>query len=180
MVSRKKTVVISNDNMEKWPYLLIDGPHEGLLVVLKAKFLGVMVLASKEMMRMSFMQRLRAICSSYVKTILMYTGTKYSHVQSSLAIWNGVAVPSLLYGSKVLNVVVDTKHYLDLQQRKLGKLLLRVPMSSANECVETELGLRPISEMIEERKLKFASKLQDENVGARITKEVYKYVNDLG
>ena len=175
MVSREKTVLISNDCSDKWPYLLIDGPHEDLLVVSKAKYLGVTVTASHNTLKSSFNDKLRNTCNSYVKTILSYAGSMYSHIQSSLAIWKGVALPSMLYAVEVLDVDQKTLDYLDLQQRKLGKSLLGIPMSSANACVETELGLRPISEIIAERKITFGSKLANAE-GAKLTNDVFTFM----
>ena len=86
----------------------------------------------------------------------------------------------MLYGTEVLHVSVDTMDFLDLQQRKLGKVLLSVPMSSANEGVETELGLRPLSERIAERKLKFVAKLESTDPGSDLTKEVYSEMKNSG
>ena len=120
------------------------------------------------------------MCSSYVKTIMSYSGSKFSFIQSSLALWNGMAIPSMLYGTEVLHVDEATLNFIDLQQRKLGKVLLGVPMSSANEGVETELGLRPISERIAERKLKFVAKLESADPGSKLTREVFSCVKNLG
>ena len=86
----------------------------------------------------------------------------------------------MLYGTEVLHVSVDTMDFLDLQQRKLGKVLLSVPMSSANEGVETELGLRPLSERIAERKLKFVAKLESTDPGSELTKEMYSEMKNSG
>ena len=179
MVSREKTMLIANDGSDKWPYLLIDGPHEDLLVVSKAKYLGVMIAATRNSLTSSFNDRLRIICNSYVKTILSYAGSMYSQIQSSLAIWKGVALPSMLYAVEVLDVDQKTLDYLDLQQRKLGKSLLGIPMSSANVCIETELGLRPISEIIAERKITFGSKLANAE-GAELTNNVFKFMSQTG
>ena len=168
-----------NEDYEKWPYLLIDGPHEDLMVVSKAKYLGVKVSASKTSLKSNFNDRLRTICNSYVKTILTYAGSSYSHIQSSLAIWKGVALPSMLYAVEVLDVDKSTLDYLDLQQRKLGKSLLGIPKSSANVCVETELGLRPISEIIAERKILFGSRLENAEL-SMLTNNVYSFMRQTG
>ena len=81
----------------------------------------------------------------------------------------------MLYAVDVLDIDQNTLDYLDLQQRKLGKSLLGIPMSSANACVETELGLRPISETIAERKLLFGSKLENAEMAA-LTNSVYSFM----
>ena len=107
LVSREKTVFISNKDDGKWPYLLLDGPHDDLNVVAQARYLGINVSSCAEMMKLTFNQRLRAVCSSYVKTIMSYAGSKYSIIQSCLTLWNGMAVPLMLYSTEVLNVSVE-------------------------------------------------------------------------
>ena len=85
VVSREKTVVISNSDGGKWPYLPLDGSHEDLNLVAEARYLGLNVSLTAETMRLSFNQRIRLVCSLYVKTIMSYAGSKYSYVQSCLA-----------------------------------------------------------------------------------------------
>ena len=172
-VSREKTVVISSRQMKEWPYLLPDAPHEDLMVVAKARYLGVEISDKLAVMQESFDSKLRKKCISYVRAILKYRGSWYSHVQSCLAVWNNIALPSMLYGVEVVPIKDATLRYLDLQQRIMGKAILDVPSSSANACVELELGLRPISEIIAERKMLYFNYLETNMAGSKLVKEMF-------
>ena len=135
-------MVISSRQIKEWRYLLPAGAlNEDLMVVAKARYLGVEISDRLSVMCELFDKKLRDRCLAYVKAILKYKGSEYSNIQSCLAIWKNIALPSMLYGVEVLPLKTSTLRFFDLQQRIMGKAILGVPSSTANACVETELGL---------------------------------------
>ena len=86
----------------------------------------------------------------------------------------------MLYGVEVIPIKDSTMKFLDMQQRIMGEVILEVPTSSANACVETELGLRPVSEVIVEKKLSFYSYLETNVPGSKIVREMFLLKRETG
>ena len=64
-------------------------------------------------------------------------------MESYRAIWEGVALPSILYGVEALLVSQEIIEALDKIQAQVAKALLGVGVSSANVVAEVELEFKP-------------------------------------
>lgn len=87
------------------------------------------------------------------------------------AMWRGVALPAILYGLEALPFDEDLEHQLEQVQLALGKSILGVRQSTAGMVVYTELGLKPISLLISERKIRYISSVLNNNYkGSQLVK----------
>ena len=67
----------------------------------------------------------------------------------------------ILYGVKVIPITTTRIAALEAIQTKLGKAILKIPYSSANMIVYTELGWKPIKLLVAAAKLRFLKRVSD-------------------
>ena len=72
-----------------------------------------------------------------------------------MAIWQNIALPSVLYGLEALPFSADLEAQLEKVQISLGKGILGLRAFTAGPVVYTELGFKPISLLLSERKVRF-------------------------
>ena len=77
------------------------------------------------------------------------------------AVWENVAIPSILYGCEALIWSSQHINELDKIQHAYAKNLLGLNQSTANEISSIELGFRPFWLRILTRKLDFITKHND-------------------
>lgn len=82
--------------------------------------------------------------NQHAKTILRLKATIPDKVEVYRATWENIAMPAILYAADVLPIDMSTIIALQDIQRGIGKAVLNVPRSTANEVVELELGLKPV------------------------------------
>ena len=91
----------------------------------------------------------------YKRMLLCKLRTVPDSVAVCRALWESVAVPSILYGSEALVVEDAAIEELDKIQRQYGKMLLGLNESTANEVVEMELGMKPFRMRFALRKVSY-------------------------
>ena len=97
----------------------------------------------------------------YKDVILRSTKDGIDRILASSTMWNNVALPSILYGVEAVPVSEHIIQQLELVQTKLGKAVLRIPYSSANTIVYSELGWKPIRMQVSVAKLRFLKRVDD-------------------
>ena len=161
-ISHKKTQVISHSENVEW---CIADPETGEPLTLEQveeyRYLGV---TQKLTLRRTTNEKTRQMLEktmTYVNLILRLRATTADKVATYLAIWQNVALPSILYGCEALPIPMDVIDSIQLSQNKIGKILLGVPKSTANETVAIELGLKPILLLVLTAKIKFVMKCKN-------------------
>ena len=97
----------------------------------------------------------------YKDVILRTTRDVIDRIMALSTLWINVALPAILYGVEAVSVSEHIIQQLDLIQTKLGKSVLRIPYSSANTIIYTELGWKPIRLQIAAAKLRFFKRVED-------------------
>ena len=72
-----------------------------------------------------------------------------------LAMWNNVAIPSIIYGLEAFPFDIKQEDDLEAIQIALGRSILGVRHSTPGLVIYTELGLKPIGLLISERKIRY-------------------------
>ena len=88
---------------------------------------------------------------SYAKTILRLKSTLPDKTEVYRAIWENIAMLAIPYDADILPVDMETIDVLQTIQCIIGISIL----STANEVVELELGLKPILRKVLTAKIKF-------------------------
>ena len=107
----------------------------------------------------------------YKDVILRTTRDGIDQIMALSTLWINVALPAILYGVEAVPVSEHIIQQLELIQTKLGKSVLRIPYSSANTIIYTELGWKPIRLQIAAAKLRFFKRVEDsEFKGSQLVK----------
>ena len=81
----------------------------------------------------------------YKNVILRAHYSLVDNILSSSAIWQNIAITSILYGTHAIPVSSAVIQEIEIIQNQVGKALLGVPQSTANVVIQSELGwLTPI------------------------------------
>ena len=64
-------------------------------------------------------------------------------VDATLATWENIAIPSILFGCESILFTDSTIHAIERAQAQVAKTLLGLPVNTANICAQTELGIIP-------------------------------------
>ena len=172
-ISVKKTQVISPDSKEEW--FLINqetGQKEEIKSVAEYRYLGIDQGRDERETSANKSRTMVAKAESYKGSILRLKQTVPDQVESYRAIWEGVALPSILYGVEALLVSQEIIEALDKIQAQVAKALLGVGVSSANVVAEVELGFKPFHLRIAAATVKFVLKHTKSSAGCKLAKEL--------
>ena len=103
-----------------------------------------------------FKQRKCVATANKYKFSCIYLGKRGPDVvDASLATWNNIAIPAILYGCE--SILFKETHIVELEriQSQVAKNILGVPSSTANICAQTELGIVPFRLALYKCQLKF-------------------------
>ena len=92
-----------------------------------------------------------------------------------LVSWKNVLQPGALYAAEVLPWSTNQINELETEQNKFGKVILSIPYSSANVSVQALLGLKEITHLILEARIRMVQKLCSAK-DQTILNEVWKYI----
>ena len=76
-------------------------------------------------------------------------------IDTVLATWSNIAVPSILSGCEMIPFSETTIQAIERIQSQLAKRTLGLPQSTANVCAQTELGLKPFRMILYQHQLAF-------------------------
>ena len=86
----------------------------------------------------------------------MHLGKRFSDVvEATLATWENIAVPSILFGCESILFTDSKIMELERIQSQVAKCVLGVPVSTASVCAQTELGILPFRHLLYRLQLSF-------------------------
>ena len=150
----KSEVISPNDDF--WEILGEDGEVElSLRQVLEYKYLGLETTSSILKTCLAKRAKCLKIANNY-KFACLHLGKRGPDVVDvTLATWNNIALPSILFGCETIIFKECTLETLERIQSKVAKSLLGVPANTVNICAQTELGMFPFRMCLYKCQLKF-------------------------
>ena len=159
LISSDKTQIIAPDPTEEWSVNNLGNSETFILEhVNKYPYLGIKQYSSPLITSNERAKLILKKLSSFRKLITMQKFFIPDTVDSYLTMWKNVLLPSVLYGVETLPFSMVQMEEMELEQRKMGKILMGVAGSTANEAVEAVLGLKPIQLQIAVAKMKLYKK----------------------
>ena len=171
-ISVTKTKVVSPNPKLLWQiYNSESGKQETVERIIQFKYLGLLQKHGVEATVLCNAVGKLEKAEHYQKNILRVRRLIPDKVDVYLAMWKNVALPSILYGLEALPFSSIEEEKIEKVQISLGKSILGIRQSTAGPVVYTELGLKPISMLITERKIRYVSQvLHPDYQGSEIVK----------
>ena len=174
-ISSKKTQILSPDHEYQ---LVFRENGDSVMEITQAnsyKYLGI---EQKLTVTGTINQRQKTMISKakkYKGMILRQKCMLPDTIEVYLALWNNVALPSILYGVEALPVHMSTIRELDKVQNELGKAILGVSNSTLNAAVNLELGVKSILHRVITLKLLFINKCMSEQTKCKYSRELMEF-----
>ena len=156
VISEKKSNIVTYDDVDS--LVLLDEQNEVALTLSKIisyKYLGTettLLMSTTGVKR----QHRCVLTAKRYKFACSYVGRSGPDVVDTvLATWSNIAVPSMLSGCEVIPFSETSIEAIEAIQSQLAKQTLGVPLSTANICAQTELGLRPFRMLLYQHQLNF-------------------------
>ena len=150
-----KSEVISPDD-EDWKLFNDDGEVElSLRQVLRYKYLGLEISSSIFRTCVEKQAKCIKIANKY-KYACLYLGRRGADVvDTSLATWNNIAIPSILFGTDCIVFKESNIVAVEAIQSKVARCILGVPSNTVGLCAQTELGMFPFRTLLYKAQLRF-------------------------
>ena len=103
-----------------------------LEMVLKFKYLGVLINSTPYNMFTSFDGQVRNKAMRYLGSVFNLTRDGPNRSYLAFILWSKVALPSILYGVEIIPITQGTLTLIERCQMRVGKFILQVDESSAN------------------------------------------------
>ena len=178
-VSADKTQIISPDNSEIWTITNLEDNETFVLQhVDNYPYLGINQFRS---LLITTNERAKLVVKKLTGFRKLINFQKFyvaDSVESYLAVWKNILLPTVMYGMDVIPISVSQLEKMELEQRKMGKVLLGVPESTANVAVGTLLGLKPIKMQIAKLRLKLYLKAKNSKEGYLLGEALKYYVEN--
>ena len=156
VISVIKTKVVTPSNVYPWKIMnLLTNAYEDVEKLEQFKYLGLLQkFGANATISCNAINKLEK-ANMYKRNILRIKRLIPDRVDVYLAMWKNIALPSILYGLEAIPFDRIQEEKLEQIQISLGKCILGVRDSTANVVVYSELGLKPVSLLISERKIRF-------------------------
>ena len=186
-----KSEIISPSD-EDWDILNENGEVAlSLRQVLQYKYLGLECFLSP--VKTSRMKQEKCIkTANKYKFACLHIGRRGPDmVDATLATWESIAIPSILFGCETTLFSDATIIAIERVQGQIAKNLLGLPQSTANICAQTELGIIPFRLALYKAQLafyfrvldmpskRFAKKAMLEHLGMGWQSPYFKYILDI-
>ena len=156
VISPSKSNIVTPEDVDS--LVLLNGQNEvtlSLSKILSYKYLGTETTLLMSTTGSKRQQRCILSAKRY-KFACFYVGrTGPDVVDTILATWSNIAMPSMLSGCEVIPFSEQTIDAIERIQSQLAKYVLGVPLSTANVCAQTELGLKPFRMLLYQHQLSF-------------------------
>ena len=156
VISPSKSNIVTPDDIDH--LILLDDSNEvtlSLSKVLSYKYLGTDTTLLMSTTGSKRQQRCIQTAKRY-KFACFYVGrTGPDVIDTVVATWSNIAVPSMLSGCEVIPFSDATIDSVERIQSQLAKHALGVSQSTSNVCCQTELGLRPFRMLLYQHQLSF-------------------------
>ena len=164
IISVVKTKIVSKSTNLLWRILNIEsGSYEEVERLQHFKYLGVLQKFGAEATMVCNGRNKLDKAKTYHRNILRIRRLIPDRVEVYSAMWRNIALPSILCGLEAIPFSLTHEDQLEQVQLSLGKAILGVRQSTAGVSVCTELGFKPISLMISERKVRYVSAVMADN-----------------
>ena len=164
VVSETKSKVLSPSDLGFWELFDLDLEYVSSLEQVDfCKYLGVNMYPTLKDIKQSKNKLIISRAWSFAKSIMSNLKYDIDKTDVILASWKNIAMPAILYGIETIPVSANTIRELGKVQSTIGKFALQVRGSTANEIVNTDLGLKPVKMVIYERKLKYFARINDKD-----------------
>ena len=124
--------------------------------VVAFKYLGVYVSSSPYSLFKDFNESVKKKAHSYVASVLSMAKTGPDRSNMAYTTWTCIALPSILYGAKVMPLTQETISTLEQCQNQIARFMLQLPKSSAKVSTSLDAGLRPVWCIIAEKAMLYA------------------------
>ena len=162
LISPSKSNIVTPDDVDS--LVLLNEQNEvtlSLSKLLSYKYLGTETTLLMSTTGSKRQQRCILTAKRY-KFACFYVGrTGPDVVDTVLATWSNIAIPSMLSGCEVIPFTETTIDEIERIQSQLAKHVLGVPLSTANVCAQTELGLKPFRMLLYQHQLNFYIRLMN-------------------
>ena len=156
LINPKKSKIVTPDDVDQ--LVLLDEENKvtlSLSKVLSYKYLGTdttLLMSSTGSMKQ---QRCIQTAKRYKFACFHIARTGPDVIDTALATWSNIAIPSILSGCAVIPFSDATIETIERLQSQLAKHILGLPPSAPNICAQTELGLKPFRMVLYQLQLNF-------------------------
>ena len=158
-VTKCKVMSKSKDSFEVWQDNEVCG---SLDKVLRFRYLGLECQLSPAKTVKAMRDRAIKIARSYKIACMRIARDGPDVVDTAVALWTGVARPSLLYGCKIVPFTVGAFQEIERQQSAMGKSALGLPRTAPNLSTEVLLGMKSVKQILSSQ-LKFYLRIQKQD-----------------
>ena len=164
-ISESKSKILSyNAATDKISFTAPNQPPLILDQVLAFKYLGIYVNCAPYNLFKSFNEQVRKRARNYLTSVMSLVRSGPNRSDLAYSLWTSCALPSILYGAEIIPLTKETVKEVEKYNTMVGKFILGIPRSSANVSSYIDAGLRPISSLIAERVLLYASSIMSRPV----------------
>ena len=161
-INQKKSNIVTPDDVDH--LVLLDADDHVTLSL--SKTLSYNYLGTETTLLMSStgskrQQRCIKSAKSYKFACFHVAKTGPDVVDTVLATWSNIAIPSILSGCEVIPFSETTIEAIERIQSQLAKHVLGLPQSAPNICAQTELGLKPFRMILYEKQLNFYTRVMN-------------------
>ena len=155
-ISIKKSKIVTPDNINELELFGDNGEVTlSLSKVLSYKYLGTDTTLLMSSTGSKRQQRCILTAKKYKFACFYVARTGPDVLDTVLATWSNIALPSILSGCDVIPFTETTIDSIERLQSQLAKHALGLNQSTANVCAQTELGLKPFRMLLYLHQLKF-------------------------
>ena len=162
VISPSKSNLVTPDDVDH--LVLLDDLNQvtlSLSKVLSYKYLGTETTLLMSTTGSKRQQKCISTAKKY-KFACFYVGrTGPDVIDTVLATWSNIAIPSMLSGCEVIPFSDTTINAIERIQSQLAKYALGLPQSTPNLCAQTELGLKPFRMLLYQHQLSFYTRVMN-------------------
>ena len=157
-VTKCKVMSKSSDSFEVFQDEEVVG---SLDKILRFRYLGLECELSPFKTAKAMKDRAIKMSRSYKTACMRIARDGADVVDTAVALWTGVARPSLLYGCEIVPFTEVAIEEVERQQSSLGKSILGLPRTAPNLSAEVLLGMKPVRQILYSTQFKFYLKIQN-------------------
>ena len=149
----KKKWRLGNENIQEGGEYSIQIEEEG-----EYKYLGLLFTGTKAMFK-GHIKKVIARAKRLKGVIFNVTTGACNRAEIVKKLWEGLAIPSLIYGAEIFEIGVGDRKKLEVIERQVGRWALGANQGTGAEAIMGDLGWAGIGYMIEERKLTYMGRV---------------------
>ena len=191
-ISTKKSNIVTPDDIDQLVLLNADNQVElSLSKVMSYKYLGTETTLLMSTTGSKKQQRCVKTAKSYKFACFHVGRTGPDVVDTVLATWSNIAIPTMLSGCEVIPFSELNIESVERIQSQLAKHALGLTQSTANFCAQTELGLKTFRHLLYQHQLGFFLRVMSlpadrwvrrvlcDHLGGSWVSPYYSYIADI-